>query len=447
MTTPARASSPPPPLAPRSFRWIVIAAACVAVLGFFAVRWFRARHSIRTVRIATGTRGGTFLPLGQALGQTWQRTVPHLRVQALESPGSPASVAMLERHEAELALVSNNSRGGDSIRLIAPLYEETLQIVVRRDLHCANAIGLRGHRVGRGPSGIGTQTHAMQVLNQIGGTTAQFEPRNLTFLAAADALERNEIDAAFFVAGMRTPVIDRLLHHGDLELLSLGDTSHPGSALDGIRVDAPYLLVSVIPEHAYGDQPTSAIGTISVKALLVARADLDESLVRDLTESMFQDKVRLAERERLLARLSDHFDAADSPFPIHPGADRYYRRDEPSFVQRYNDQIGLAITLGALLWSALSGLRAWRNSTRKGRIEDYYASTRKAAADVRPGASREAVLAAQATLESIRAEAFDELMANRLVADESFTILQDFLTAELARVRRALDSHERSHAA
>jgi TRAP transporter TAXI family solute receptor len=429
---------------PRRIAWLALGAALFLGIAVLAFRTYRGRHATRPIRIATGMRGGTFLPLGQVLARTFNQSVPHVDARALESPGSPASVAMLERGEVELALVSNNTPGGDSVRLITPLYEETLQIVVRRAAAIHTPRDLRHHALAIGAGGSGTEAIAWQVLGHFGIARTEVDARNLSFIAAADALEHGDIDCAFIVAGMRTPVVDRLLRRDDMELLSLGDTSRPGSAVEGIRIDAPFLIVSVIPEHAYGSQPAEPIGTISVKALLVARADLDEDLVREITASLFAAKVRLSEREKLLSRLSERFDPADSPFPPHPGAERYYRRDEPSFVQKYNDQIGLAFTLGALIWSAFTALRAWRQRSRKGRIEDYYSDTKAAAAELREGATIDQMRAAQRRLEEIRSRAFDELMGERLEANESFTILQDYLSAELARVRRVL---ERSGAA
>jgi TRAP transporter TAXI family solute receptor len=423
----------------RRIAWLTVGIAMFAAIAVLGIRSYRVRHSRRVIRIATGMRGGTFLPLGQVLARTFTQGVPNVDARALESPGSPASVAMLEHGQVEMALVSNNTPGGDSVRLITPLYEETLQIVVRRAAAIHTPLDLRRHAVAIGAAGSGTEAIAWQVLGHFGIARTEVDARNLSFVAAADALERGEIDASFIVAGMRTPIVDRLLRRDDMELLSLGDTSRPGSAVEGIRIDAPFLIVSVIPEHAYGAQPAEPIGTISVKALLVARADLDDDLVREITSSLFAAKVRLAERERLLSRLSERFDPADSPFPIHPGADRYYRRDEPTFIQKYNDQIGLALTLGALVWSAFTALRAWRQRSRKGRIEDYYQDTRTAAAEVREGATVDQVRAAQRRLEEIRSRAFEELMGERLEANESFTILQDYLSAELARVRRVLE--------
>src|SRR5205823_5687892 len=112
-----------------------------------ALTAYRRHHALRTIRIATGLRGGTFLPLGTELAAAFRRDVPRVVTRVLESPGGAATVAMLQRREVDLALLSNNTRGDDTIQLVAPLYEETLQVVARRDARVAAPLDLRGKRV------------------------------------------------------------------------------------------------------------------------------------------------------------------------------------------------------------------------------------------------------------------------------------------------------------
>lgn len=164
----------------------LLALALVATVGALA---YRRHAAVRSLRIATGLRGGTFLPLGTELAAVFQRDVPRVRARALESSGGEASVRMLQRHEVDFALVSNNTRGDDSIQLVAPLYEETLQIVVRRDAHITSPLDLRGKRASVGASGSGTEAIAWQVIRQFGLREADLTTRNLTLLDARLALE------------------------------------------------------------------------------------------------------------------------------------------------------------------------------------------------------------------------------------------------------------------
>lgn len=388
------------------------------------------------VRIATGQRGGTFLPLGETLAAGFASDVPGVRFAALESPGGLASIEMLESGQAELALLSNHVHGASSLQLVAPLYEETLHVVVRRPAGIATPHALAGHAVSVGPAGSGTESIADAVLQHFGVGSATFDRRNLALLEAVAALEAGEIDAAFIVGGMRTPAVDGLLKRNDMQLLSLGEPGRPGSALEGIRLDAPFFSVTAIPEHAYGLQPEQPIGTISVHALLVARSDVDEDLVFAITESLFSHKVELAAQERLLSHLSERYDHALSPYPVHPGADRYFRRDEPTVVQRYSDQIGLGITVGALLWSGITAFRTARRQARRNRIETHYEAARRMARSACDARSTIEIADARRELVDARERALVELEAERLDANDAFMVLQRYLDTAIAEIDR-----------
>lgn len=392
----------------------------------------------RELRIATGMRGGTFLPLGETLAHGFAHDVHGTRFVALESPGSVASLEAMERGEAQLALVSNHVPASSQVRLIAVLYEETLQVVVRRDAGIASPFDLRGRRVSVGADASGTESIAEAVLHHFGLRDEDLDRRNTTTTQAAEQLERGELDAAFFVAGMRTPIVDRLLARGDMQLLSLGTPGLVGSSLDGIRLDAPYFAVAAIPVHAYGREPEAPVGTITVRACLVARADLDEQLVYEITASLFDHKVELAAEQQLLSHLSEDFDRGLSPYALHPGADRYYRRADPSFVQRYTDEISLLLTLGALVWSAIEAFRSARRVSRRDRIEarieeiQAIAARGQASQDVR--GRQEAI----ALLVAARDKAILELAAEKLDANESFVILQQYVAARIAELSQPL---------
>lgn len=411
---------------------MILAAGLLVVALAAALAFFFAPRATGRYRIATGVRGGTFLPLGETLARAWTRDVEGARFEAIESAGGVASVEMLTDGRADFALLSNHVRGNESIRLVAVLYEETLQVVVRRDAGIASALDLRGRRVSVGPDGSGTETIADAVLHHFGIADGDLDRRNMTPAEASELLERGELDAAFIVAGMRTPAVDHLLSRDDMRLLSLGEPGIVGSALEGIRIDAPYFAVTTVPERAYGRQPEAPVGTIGVRALLVCRAGLEVDLVHEVTRSLFVHKVPLAQEQQLLSHLSETFDLGLSPYPLHEGADRYYRRDEPPFFQRFADSISLALTVGALVWSALATLLAARRRTRQTRIEHFYEEARSLARAAREAATDEERAAAHAGLTRARDRAMVELQAERLEANEGFLALLAYLNAQIA---------------
>lgn len=388
------------------------------------------------VRIATGQKGGTFLPLGDTLAAGFAQDIEGVSFTAIESPGGMASIEALERGEVELALLSNHVRGAGSIQLVAPLYQETLHVVARRSAAIEGPSDLAGKRVGVGPDGSGTESIAESVLDHFGLSADTMQRKNLGLGEAVAELEAGTLDAAFIVGGMRTPAVDGLLARGDMHLVSLGDPDKVGSALDGIRLDAPYLSAAAIPEQAYGEEPPQPVGTIAVHALLVTRSDLDEDLVYAITESMFSHRLDLSSHDRLLAQLSERFDPAVSPYSLHPGAERFLRREEPTFVQRYNGEIGLALTVGAILWSGIAGLRAWRRNAHRNRIEVHYEAAHAVSVRARVAGTPAERAEARAALEDIRDRALAQLAAEELEADDGYTILQQYLTARIAELDR-----------
>lgn len=420
-------------LGPGAILGVVLAAAALAgALGLSA-----CDGNGRTIRIATGMRGGTFLPLGETLARSFGRDIPDVHFEAIESAGGQASIDMLERGEADLALLSNHVEGSSELRLIAPLYQETLQVVVRREAGIATVLDLPGHRVSIGPAGSGTETIARSVLSHFGMQPEGMTVEHLGMNDAADALEAGTLDASFMVAGMRTPAVDRLLARPDMALLSLGDPGQVGSALEGIRIDAPFFIVSAIPERAYGTQPESPVGTVNVEALLVVNGSVEPDLVYRITESMFAHKAELVAEQRLLARLDEHFDLTVSPYSLHEGADRYLRRHEPTMLQRYTDQISLAITVAALVWSAVSAFRAARASRRKNRIESRYEEALGIAKRAR-GAHGAALATEITALHALHDQVMLDLAHERLDANEGFTVLQRYLEAQLLDGERRL---------
>jgi TRAP transporter TAXI family solute receptor len=413
------------------------ALALLVLASATALAFTLTRGRSHSLRIATGLPGGTFLPLGRTLARAFEHDVDGARFQAIESPGSVASLAMLDQGKAELALVSNHVPASENVRLVAVLYEETLQIVVRKEAAITTPFELRGRRVSVGPRVSGTESIAAMVLHHFGIADTDFDRRNMSPGDAASALEASTLDAAFVVAGMRTPVVDRLLARGDMQLLSLGDPSVVGSSLDGIRIDAPFFAVAAIPVNAYGREPISPTGTITVRALLVCRADFDEDIVRGLTASLFDRKTVLANEQQLLSHLTEDFDRSLSPYPLHPGADSYFRRSEPTFVQEYTDQISLLLTVGAILWSGVSAWRSARRALRRGRIEERLDAAQKIAARAREatdGPTRDAIVA---ELIAERDAAIVELAAERLDANEAFTIFQQYVSAQIIELERA----------
>jgi len=211
-----------------------------------------------------------------------------------------------------------------------------------------------------------------------------------------------------------------------------------GSDVLLVAWDMPFVTAAVIPAHAYGEHPAAPVGSVGVPLLLVANEQVTEGLAYEITRAVYENKVQLIERGGGRTRLWELPSESELRFPLHAGARQYHHRDEPPRFLDWADTISLALTILVLVYSAVAALRTQRQLRRKERVDKFYARLQQVS-DVMERTHTEAeLLALQRALHEIRRQAFSELMAERLQADESFTIFQDYLRTELAEVEERL---------
>lgn len=253
------------------------------------------------LRLLSGPEGGSYAACGADLGELSSR------VEAFQTQGSLRNLILIAAGEGDLAIVQGDvieqgliaeaTRAQvESLRLVLPLYLETLHVVVPKDSEVTKLRQLAGRRVAVGETGSGTQVTARRLLRTLEWPRGTLQARAVGGGLAWESLLRGELDAAFFVS--RQPIArfdDRA------RFLAVADGS--------TRID---------PRH-YGwlEEGVPAQG---VQAFLVARSDADPSTIKELIVSFF------AERETLLANnprwedvTIDSIEHYAGPLPRHPG--------------------------------------------------------------------------------------------------------------------------------
>ncbi len=410
--------------------WLAGALATVALASTGALL---ARRSKKTLRLATGVRDGTFFALGNALVHALNTTGSDVRLDVMPSGGSVENLELLKSGRAELAFASSAVPAVEGVSLLCVLGDEIAHLIVRKSLQIRSPSELAGKSVTVGPPRSGTRFAALSVLAHFGLNERSVRALSLSPTAAKSAFDRGEVDAVFLLSPLRDPVVEALLASGEAELLSLGSPDEVGSALDGICANAPSFQRAVIPVLAYGTTPTRPVGTVKGTTYLLARNSLSDSLVARVTEAIFRDKVGLARIDASLSRMSEQFDRASVTYPVHVGADQYFRRDAPSYIERYSDPISLAMSLLAVLWSAMNALRSARQRARLHRLDDVHrecAALEQRSRDARTRPDRRSVYEDS---DALRTRVFDQLVAGNFVADDAFRVLVLRLDALIAR--------------
>ncbi|GHD41437.1 hypothetical protein GCM10017083_05880 [Thalassobaculum fulvum] len=299
-------------------------------------------------RIATGGVNGTYYPIGAIIGNAISNPagsrpcgqggscgVPNLIAAAVSSHGSVANVEAIQNGGIESgfaqadvvhdAYYGSRTFAGrppmDKLRVIANLYAERMQIVVRRGAGVTGVGDLAGKRVSLDEPGSGTLLMARMVLEAYGVAETDVVAEYLKPGPAASLIQRDELDAFVLVAGVPTNVVADLAAPGIVDLLPI-----EGPPVEAILAKHPFLSRSPIPADTYWPGAPE-IPSIGVGAQWVVSADAPEEQVYAICRALWNDATRVlldgghpAGRQ---IRLENALDGVD--VPLHPGAARCYR--------------------------------------------------------------------------------------------------------------------------
>jgi len=238
-----------------------------------------------TLRLATGSDGGTFLPVGHDLAEWWNRTLPGVVVVVDTTAGSVENLDRLINGRADLAIVGGSpfhevlggwgslSRDVRTICALGTLYTDAEQYVVRSSLvRVGNLLDLNGLLMYPGPHQSGGEIDTRRILStlDIEPVYVYVDERDKGYSAAAEALVRGDFDAATFSGGVPIQAVVELFrdHPGEYQILPfsrhmLNKLKHFESDYEG----------TVIHAGSYPGQ-TESIATVGGPNLLVASPDL-----------------------------------------------------------------------------------------------------------------------------------------------------------------------------
>ncbi|NLJ34519.1 MAG: TAXI family TRAP transporter solute-binding subunit [Firmicutes bacterium] len=284
------------------------------------------------ISIATGGTGGVYYPLGGAMAKIFNENIEGANANAEATGASIANIQLVEDGDAQLALIQNDisyyayegiemyeDKGKqESVRGMATVYPETIQIVAHGDSGIESVEDMVGKKVAVGDVGSGTEANARQILAAHGITYDDITPDYLSFAEAADNLRDGHIDAAFITAGFPTAAITEITQVSDVKIVPVAQ-----DIVDALKVDYPFYTGVEIPAGTYRGQDDD-VNTVAVMAMLVVPADMDEELAYSMTKALFENLDVLAAAHDRGADLKLESALDGMSLPLHPGVQKYF---------------------------------------------------------------------------------------------------------------------------
>ena len=281
--------------------------------------------------LATGGTAGTYYPFGGAMAKIWNNKIPEVNVTAQATGASVENIRLVDKKEAELALVQSDTidfayNGKEAFKekltqmsAIAVLYPEVIQIVARGDGNIRTFADLKGLKVGVGAPGSGTEANFRQLLDVYGMTKDDVKGQYLSFSESAEQFKDRHIDAFFVVAGVPNAAIMDVAVMQSIRIVSI-----PDDKVAQLTKKYPFLSPATIPVNTYKNQ-SAEVKTIAVNAVLIASTSLKEDLVYKMTKALFDNQTELAAAHAKGKELSLKVAVSGVSIPFHPGAVKYFK--------------------------------------------------------------------------------------------------------------------------
>lgn len=297
--------------------------------------------------IGTGGTGATYYPLGGTIANAISNPpgsrpcdeggscgVAGLIAMAQSSKGSVDNITGITENrfnsgfsQSDIAYWAYSGTGIfsgqpalESLRAVAALYPEHIQLIARADAGITEVSELRGKRVSLDEKGSGSYANALQILDFYGLSESDLDARYLKSVPAAEAVIDGTLDAFFITAGYPTNAIIELAERADITLVPID-----GPAAEAIVEAYPFYNTDRIPGGVYagiGETETLAVG-----AQWITSASQSDDLIYEITKALWNENSRrlldVGHSKGSSVTLETALDGI--AIPLHPGAERFYR--------------------------------------------------------------------------------------------------------------------------
>jgi uncharacterized protein len=284
------------------------------------------------VTLATGTPGGIYHPVGNAICRLFNLPSGHQPVPcvAVSSDGAVANIRQVEAgtstfglSQTDVAYAAFHGEGpfaaagpSPGLRSLVALYPEAFTIIARADSGIRDFRDLRDRRIGIGKTGAG-YTFTRDVVLGFYGWTISDADRLLEIGPAEQnlALCSNKVDAIVFATGHPSGLAQEATTECPARLVRVA-----GPKSDRLLAAHAYYVASVVPGGLYPGNPAD-VATFGTLAVLITESRQPDALAYGVVKAVFDNFADFRRLHPALATLKrENMVPSEAVIPIHPGA-------------------------------------------------------------------------------------------------------------------------------
>lgn len=283
------------------------------------------------INILTGGTSGVYYPMGVALSEIYGQNIEGARTQVQSTKASVENLNLLQQGKGELGFALGDSvkyawEGNEEagfkapltkLRAIAAIYPNYVQIAALQEAGVTTVADLKGKSLSVGAPKSGTELNARAIL---GGTGLSYEDlakvEYLPFAESVELMKNRQLEATLQSSGLGNAAIKDLASSQAISIVAV-----PADVVE--KIGAPY-IPGVIPAGTYQGQDAD-VPTAAVINFLVTHEDVSDETAYQMTKLIFDNLDKLKAAHSAAAGISLENAPKDSPVPLHPGAERFYK--------------------------------------------------------------------------------------------------------------------------
>lgn len=283
------------------------------------------------INIATGGTSGTYFPLGGALADILNKNVPGCNASAQSTGASVANVNLLQQNKVDIAFIQNDiayyaangtemfkDKKVSSLRGLATLYPETVQIVTLKKSGITDVADFKGKRIAVGAAGSGTEANARQITAAYGIKYDDIKVQYLSFGEAASALKDGNVDAAFVTAGHPTAAIQDIATQNEVVLVPVA-----ADKADALIKQYPFYTKVVINANTYANQAAD-VPAVAVKCTLAVTDKMDADTAYGVAKALYGNLDRMKAAHSAANAISKATAKDGMSVELNAGAEKFF---------------------------------------------------------------------------------------------------------------------------
>jgi len=284
------------------------------------------------VTMMTGPQGGSWVPLGGALKNMWEKAVPGLQMTVTPGAGI-ANVRGVDEGKAQVGF-ANSSTTVDGLEGRAPyqkkvtkvcqvanLYPQYFQVAALADAKVGSYADLKGKSLVTQPKGNTAEVLTETVLKLNGMNYQSLSKANFQASYTDAVSMMKDGHAQVMTMGTTAPAsaIMDLASARDVKLVPVDEKT-----MAELKKANPGYNKLVIKAGTYPKQEKD-VPVIGYSTHIVAACDLSEDVVYKMTKAMAENVDAMAAVVKPIAGLTAKDMAVDIGVPFHKGAAKYYK--------------------------------------------------------------------------------------------------------------------------